>query len=353
MTLSPSRDKILERLRSIIDPDLQEDVVTAGLVRGVEVDADGVRVALELTTPACPLRSFFEEQCARAVGEVPGVRTVRVEVSSRVAAGGPADRRSVPNVQNLIAIASGKGGVGKSTVAVGVAVGLQARGAAVGLLDADVFGPSLALMLGGTASPSTDTQGRLIPVSVAGIPMVSIGLLAVKGTPVIWRGPLVSRAIQDLVFNVAWPPLDYLVIDLPPGTGDAQLTVAQQAPVAGVVLVTTPQDVALLDVERAAAMFRRLGVPILGVVENMSFFVCPSCGHREEIFSAGGGEALATRLDVPLLAQIPLATGLRALADRGQAANMGQSHQEIAHQFDRVARTVASRLSVLARNGSR
>jgi ATP-binding protein involved in chromosome partitioning len=287
-------------------------------------------------------------ECKRVVGALPGVRNVEVEITSRVASHTPAGKQPVPGVASVIAVASGKGGVGKSTVAIGLAAALLREGAAVGLLDADLYGPSLPVMMGGIERLQMNEKRQVIPALINGIPMVSVGLLAEKGAPVIWRGPLVSKMIEELLFNVTWPTLDYLVVDLPPGTGDAQLTLAQRAPLSGVVMVTTPQDVALEDVERAAGMFQRVNILILGVVENMSYYVCPSCGRREEIFSSGGGEQLAARLGIPLLAQIPILTGLRQRADRGESLLMEDSHHDISAEFARIARGVASTLAVLA-----
>ncbi len=309
------------------------------------------KVILELTTPACPLKEQFVKDCKRVLGEVSGVVDTEVVITSKVAARRDPGKRPIPNVSNLIAVASGKGGVGKSTVAIGLAAALAREGASVGLLDADIHGPSLHVMMGGVERHQADQQGRMVPVVIGGIPVVTLGLLAEKGMPVIWRGPMVSKMVEELLFNVAWPDLNYLIVDLPPGTGDAQLTLAQKAPLAGAMLVTTPQDVALEDVERAGRMFLRVDVPLLGVVENMSYFICPACGHREEIFSGGGGEDLAARLGVPLLAQIPLTSGFRALADQGRIFAVVDTHPEISEELLRAARGVASRLSILSRLG--
>jgi ATP-binding protein involved in chromosome partitioning len=295
------------------------------------------------------MKEQFIADCERVVGALPGVQSVEVEITSRVVGHTPADKQPVPGVASVVAVASGKGGVGKSTVAIGLAAALRAEGAAVGLLDADLYGPSLPVMMGGMEKLQMNEHGEVVPALIQGIPMVSVGLLAEKGAPVIWRGPLVSKMIEELLFRVTWPTLDYLVVDLPPGTGDAQLTLAQRAPLSGVVMVTTPQDVALEDVERAAGMFHRVNIPIIGVVENMSYFICPSCKRREEIFSSGGGEQLAARLGVPLLAQIPILPGLRRRADRGESLLMDDSHHDVSGKFVDIARGVASTLAVLAR----
>lgn len=339
---------IIEALRGVRDPELNKDLVSAGLVKEVRINGETVNVVLELTTPVCPMKEQFTEACKRVIGVLPGVNTVKVEITSRVVTHTPAGKQPVPGVSSVVAVASGKGGVGKSTVAIGLAAALSREGAAVGLLDADLYGPSLPVMMGGVDRLQMNERGQVVPTLIEGIPMVSVGLLAEKGAPVIWRGPLVSKMIEELLFNVAWPTLDYLVVDLPPGTGDAQLTLAQRAPLSGVVMVTTPQDVALEDVERAAGMFQRVNVPIVGVVENMSYFICPSCSRREEIFSSGGGEQLAVRLRTPLLAQIPILTGLRQRADRGESLLMEDRHHDVSAEFARIARGVASTLSVLA-----
>ncbi len=348
----PSKDQILDRLRTVIDPDLKMDLVSAGLVKKADFAEGKIDVVLELTTPACPLKGQFVSECKRVLGDLPGVRGVDVEITSRVATNVPVGKKPVPGIAEVVAVASGKGGVGKSTVAVGLALGLKREGATVDLLDADIYGPSLHVMMSGAGRLVSDGQGRIEPAVIGNIPMVSVGLLAEKGVPVIWRGPMVGKMIEELLFSVAWPSLDYLVVDLPPGTGDAQLTLAQKAPLAGAIMVTTPQDVALEDVERAARMFLKMEIPVIGIVENMSYFICPDCGRKEEIFSSGGGEALASRLGVPLLAQIPLATHLRVLADRGDSLFVYEKHPEIASEFSKVAHGVASALSILARKGS-
>jgi ATP-binding protein involved in chromosome partitioning len=344
-----TRERVLEALRPVQDPELHRSLVDLGMIKEVTIEGASVRVQVELTTPACPLRERIREDVERAVRALPGVQTVEVGFSSRVRAAGTGlpDRQPIPGVKNTIAVASGKGGVGKSTVAVNLAVALAQEGATVGLLDADVYGPSIPLMLGAEEQPGL-VDNKIIPGRAYGIAVMSIGYILDPEKALIWRGPLVSQLIRQFLSDVQWGDLDYLVIDLPPGTGDVQLTLVQTIPLSGAIIVTTPQDVALADAIKGLQMFREVKTPVLGIVENMSYFVCPHCGHVAEIFGSGGGERVANKYGVPLLGQIPIDPAVREGGDRGVPVVVGQPGSSTAQAFREAARQAAARLSVEA-----
>ncbi|MDI3339151.1 MAG: Mrp/NBP35 family ATP-binding protein [Sphaerobacter sp.] len=344
-----TREQVLDALRPVKDPEIGRSLVELGMIKDVTIDQARVSVHVELTTPACPLRSRIESDVRQAVMGLPGVAEVAVTFSSRVRAAGSGmpDREPLPGVKNTIAVASGKGGVGKSTVAVNLAIALAQDGAAVGLLDADVYGPSLPLMLGVTHRPSM-RDGKIVPLEAYGVKVMSVGFILDPEKPLIWRGPLVSQLITQFLNDVDWGELDYLVIDLPPGTGDVQLTLVQRIPLSGAVIVTTPQDVALADAVKGLAMFREVKATILGIVENMSYFVCPHCGERSEIFGFGGGERTATRHGVPLLGQIPLEGSIRQGGDIGFPIVVAEPDSPPAVAFRDAARQAAARLAVEA-----
>jgi ATP-binding protein involved in chromosome partitioning len=344
-----TRERVLEALRPVQDPELHRSLVDLGMIKEVTIEGASVRVQVELTTPACPLRERIREDVERAVRALPGVQTVEVGFSSRVRAAGTGlpDRQPIPGVKNTIAVASGKGGVGKSTVAVNLAVALAQEGATVGLLDADVYGPSIPLMLGAEEQPGL-IDNKIIPGRAYGIAVMSVGYILDPEKALIWRGPLVSQLIRQFLSDVQWGDLDYLVIDLPPGTGDVQLTLVQTIPLSGAIIVTTPQDVALADAIKGLQMFREVKTPVLGIVENMSYFVCPHCGHVAEIFGSGGGERVANKYGVPLLGQIPIDPAVREGGDRGVPVVVGQPGSSIAQAFREAARQAAARLSVEA-----
>jgi ATP-binding protein involved in chromosome partitioning len=344
-----TRERVLEALRPVQDPELHRSLVDLGMIKEVTIEGASVRVQVELTTPACPLRERIREDVERAVRALPGVRTVEVGFSSRVrpAGTGLPDRQPIPGVKNTIAVASGKGGVGKSTVAVNLAVALAQEGATVGLLDADVYGPSIPLMLGAEEQPGL-IDNKIIPGRAYGIAVMSVGYILDPEKALIWRGPLVSQLIRQFLSDVQWGDLDYLVIDLPPGTGDVQLTLVQTIPLSGAIIVTTPQDVALADAIKGLQMFREVKTPVLGIVENMSYFVCPHCGHVAEIFGSGGGERVANKYGVPLLGQIPIDPAVREGGDRGVPVVVGQPGSSTAQAFREAARQAAARLSVEA-----
>jgi len=341
---------VLDALRQVKDPDLHRDVVSLGFVKDLRVNGARVEFTLELTTPACPVKKDLEEQARKAVLSLQGVKSVEVRMTARVTEGGMgSQKQSVEGVKNLIAVGSGKGGVGKSTVTVNLAAALAQEGARVGLLDADVYGPNVPLMMGVSGQPQA-VNNRIQTLSKHGVQIMSMGFLAAEDTPVIWRGPMLHSVIQQFVRQVDWGELDYLLIDLPPGTGDVQLTLTQTVPLMGAVIVTTPQDVALQDARKAILMFRQVRVDILGIVENMSYFVCPKCDARTEIFNHGGGQKTADKYGVPLLGEIPLDVAIRVGGDRGKPIVIGDPRSPVAQAFVAVARRMAAQVSIANAN---
>jgi len=339
--------QVLDALRVVMDPDLKRDVVSLGFVKDLKIDGGSISFSLELTTPACPLKAQLKAAAEEAVRRVEGVEDVHVEVTSRVTTHRVQEGEILPGVKNIVAIASGKGGVGKSTVCVSLAVALARTGARVGLLDTDIYGPSIPIMMGVKEQPEMEGQ-KLIPIEKYGVKLMSIGFLISEDTPLIWRGPMVMKAVEQLLTDVAWGELDYLLMDLPPGTGDVQLTLAQKVPLTGAVIVTTPQDVALLDVVRGISMFRKLNVPILGIVENMSFFLCPHCGGRSEIFSHGGGETASRKFEVPFLGEVPIDLRIRSGGDTGRPVLIDDPGSRASQIFSEIAGRMAARISTLA-----
>jgi ATP-binding protein involved in chromosome partitioning len=344
---SPTEGEILAALGNVMDPELNKDLVTLGMIQNLRIEGSGVFFDLVLTTPACPMKRHMEETSRGAVMGVKGVSDVSINVTSRVRghASGEGQVNLAPTVKNTIAVASGKGGVGKSTVAVNLAVALAQSGASVGLMDCDVYGPSVPLMMGVNARPEAG-NGKLLPLKRHGVSMMSLGFLLEGDTPVIWRGPMVAKALQQLLGDVDWGELDYLVMDMPPGTGDAQLTVTQSVPLTGAVVVSTPQDVALLDAAKAVGMFKKCNVPVLGIIENMSYFLCPHCNERTDIFRHGGAERESRRLGVPFLGEIPVEAGVSDGGDKGLPVVAGESGSKIAEVFHQVAGAVAAAISV-------
>lgn len=351
---------VLDALRTVKDPDSQQDVVTLGLVRDLVIEGSEVSFSLAFTGQAPAAKVALHSGSSRAVSQLPGVDKVQVKM---VSAGPPAARGAaghghahgqpavpaadlIPEVRNTLAVSSGKGGVGKSTVAVNLAIALQQTRAAVGLIDSDVYGPDLPLMLGTRGKPGM-FDNRIIPVEAHGLKLMSIGLLVSDREPLVWRGPMIHSFIQQMLRDVMWGALDYLVFDMPPGTGDAQLSLSQIIPLGGVVMVTTPQDVALLDVRKALGMFQRLNVPVLGIVENMSYFVAPDTGKRYAIFGEGGGQRIAEEYGVPLLAQIPLDPEVRAGGDEGTPITVRRPDSPQAAAFRALAQAVIARVGEL------
>jgi len=345
---APTAQQVLEALATIRDPDLGRDVVSLGMIKELDVSPQGkVSFTFELTTPACPVRDRFKSQAEDAVRELGGVTDVAVRMTANVrpAFMRPKPSEILPGVKQTIAVASGKGGVGKSTVAVNLAAALRLSGASVGLLDADIYGPSVPVMTGSQKTPE-QSNGRLLPIEAHGMKLMSFGHLNPGSEPTIYRGPMVGKAIEAMMVQVDWGRLDYLVIDLPPGTGDASLTLAQAVPLTGVAIVCTPQDVATDIAVKALQMFRRLNVTPLGLIENMSWYVCPSCGHRHEIFSHGGAEAAAKRFGVPFLGAIPLEESIREDADSGTPVVISRPESAGAKAFVAIAQQVAARTSI-------
>jgi len=314
----PTSDEILTQLRKVKYPGYTRDIVSFGIVRDIEIAGSTVRVTLATTTQNPNTAAQIRADVKRAVREFTGAEPeIVVEDAAPSRAWGVPGPQPVAGVRHVLAVASGKGGVGKSTVATNLALALRAQGARVGLLDADVYGPSIPLLLGLHERPRTTEDRRILPLERYGIQAISLGSFLDRGTPVIWRGPMVSKLLTQFFRDVHWGDLDYLVIDLPPGTGDAQLTVAQQVRLAGGIIVTTPQRVALLDVERGVTMFRQLHAPVLGVIENMSYHTCSGCGRRAALFGSGGGKRIAAEFGIPFLGEIPLVRELREACDRG------------------------------------
>jgi ATP-binding protein involved in chromosome partitioning len=339
---------IYEALRAVQEPELGRDIVTLSMVKDVAVTGTDVALTVELTTPACPLKDQIERDVRAALGGI-GASAVDITWGAMVRRTAPSQPESlVPGVKNIIAVASGKGGVGKSTVSTNLAVSLALDGASVGLLDADITGPNIPLMMGVEGAPTATAEGRIRPLERYGVKVISIQFFVPQGQPIVWRGPLVGGAIQQFLRDVDWGELDYLVIDLPPGTSDAQLTLAQSVPISGALLVTTPQDVALADVEKALAMFRRMSVPVMGIVENMSAFVCPHCGEATEIFGRGGGEAFGRRHELEYFGGIPLDVKVRQGGDAGVPAVAQREPGAAAVVMRALARQVAARMSVRA-----
>jgi ATP-binding protein involved in chromosome partitioning len=341
-SMSLDRAKIDTALATLIDPNTARKFVDTKSIRNVSIDGAKVSLSVVLGYPAKTQFETIRAQVAEAVRQVPGVTDVAVEVSSEVVA--HAVQRGVkllPNVKNIIAVASGKGGVGKSTTATNLALALAQEGASVGMLDADIYGPSLPMMLGITGRPESPDNQSMNPLHGHGIQANSIGFLIEQDNPMVWRGPMVTSALEQLLRQTNWQDLDYLVVDMPPGTGDIQLTLSQKVPVTGAVIVTTPQDIALLDAKKGLKMFEKVGIPILGIVENMSMHVCSNCGHEEHIFGAGGGERMAREYGVDILGQLPLDISIRERTDAGQPTVVSQPESRIAETYRAIARRVA------------
>lgn len=344
--------EVLQALSSVKDPEIHRDLVSLGMIKDIRLDGPNVSFEVVLTTPACPLKSQIERECREALAGLPGVGQVTVRMGSNVVASrGMTQPGGIPGVKNAIAVASGKGGVGKSTVSVNLAVALAETGAKVGLLDADIYGPSIPLMMGLHKVPDITPDQRIIPLKAHGVKLMSLGfLLPDPSAPVVWRGPMLAKALTQFLRDVLWGDLDYLLIDLPPGTGDAQLTLSQSLTMSGVVIVMTPQELAMTIASKVLMMFRQMRVPILGIVENMSTFLCPACHQESQIFSQGGGRKASERLGVPLLGEIPLDGDLCEGADDGRPVLVRDPRSAIADVFRRLAGQLAGRVSVEAVN---
>ena len=341
-----SEDQVLEALTKVSDPDLGRDIVSLGFVKNLVIRESLVSFTIELTTPACPVKDQMRDEAYSAVSALPGVENVDIEMTATVRSATPeSDRSPIPGIKNIIAVGAGKGGVGKTTVAVNLAVSLARSGGKVGIIDGDVYGPNVPIMLG-IDSQLESTGKKIIPAEKGGIRVVSMGFLTDDKAPIVWRGPMLHGVVRQFLQDVQWGELDYLVIDMPPGTGDVALSLNQTVPVAGAIVVTTPQVVSLSDSRRAVAMYRKLNIPPLGIVENMSHYVCPSCDLESDLFGKGGGEKVATELGVPFLGQIPLYSPIRVGGDTGVPIAESEPESPAALAFLNVARRAAAQVSI-------
>ena len=344
---------VLAALKTVQDPDLKRDLVSLGFIKDLAIAGGRVAFTIERTTPACPVRDLMKEQARVAVAALPGVREVDITMTSQVrpSIAAAAAGSLIPTIKHVVPIASGKGGVGKSTVSANLAVALALRGARVGLMDADVYGPSIPTILGLTEPPHVDARNRITPVERYGVKIMSMGFFMKPEEAVIWRGPMLHKTVQQFLGGVEWGALDYLLVDLPPGTGDVQLSLCQSIPITGAVIVSTPQDVALNVAQKAIAMFTKLNAPVLGLIENMSAYVCSHCGTREEIFGSGGAKATAQRHGIPFLGDIPLVTAIRAASDAGTPVVFSDPDSPAAKAFVTAAEQLAAQVSIRAMQG--
>ena len=347
---SATQETVLAALKTVQDPELHKDIVTLGMVKDLAVADGKVSLTVELTTPACPLKETIKADVERALAPL-GVTELALEFGAQVrgSKAGEGNTDLLPSVKNIVLVASGKGGVGKSTVAANLAVALKKHGAAVGLLDADIYGPSVPILMGVNEEPGkveVDGGFKLAPPVAHGVPVMSIGFFLERDQAVIWRGPMLGKALQQLMSDVQWGDLDYLVVDMPPGTGDVQITFSQQLKCSGAVLVATPQDVALADVVRAKSMFDKVHIPIVGMVENMSYFVCDGCGKQHEIFSRGGAQRAADSFGVPFLGEIPMVSAIREWGDKGAPILAQEPDSPTGKAFLEAAARLAGQLSI-------
>ena len=338
---------VLDALKVVKDPDLHQDIVTLGFIKNLKIESDRVSFTIELTTPACPVKDQMREQAHAAVTAVPGVKAVNVDMSASVRAVAAPDggRAPVEGVKNIIAVGAGKGGVGKTTVAVNMAIALAKCGGRVGMIDGDIYGPNVPMMLGIKTQLTTDGK-KIIPAEQYGIQVISMGFMTSDDSPVIWRGPMLHGAIQQFFREVRWDNLDYLIVDMPPGTGDVALSLSQTVPVAGSIVVTTPQQVSLADSRRAVRMYQKLNIPALGIIENMSHFVCPNCHHEADIFGHGGGQQMAEQLGVAFIGRIPIYQPIREGSDNGVPLVMSEPDSVAARAFMAAAERVAAEVSI-------
>jgi len=346
MAANVTEAALLEALKTVVDPNTGRDFVSARQLRGLRIDGGAVSFAVELGYPGNSQHAALRDALVAAARALPGVETVNVEIGSRIMA--HAVQRGVqllPNVKNIVAVASGKGGVGKSTTSVNLALALAAEGASVGILDADIYGPSQPTMMGVEGRPESHDGKTMEPLENFGVQVISIGFLVEPDQAMIWRGPMATQALEQLLRQTNWRELDYLIVDMPPGTGDIALTLAQRVPLTGAVIVTTPQDIALLDAKKGLKMFEKVGVPILGIVENMAVHVCSNCGHAEHIFGEGGGRKMALEYGVDYLGALPLAMSIREQADGGRPTVVAEPDGEIAAVYKAVARQVAVKIA--------
>jgi ATP-binding protein involved in chromosome partitioning len=343
-----NKDAVIKALSTVDDPDLKRDLVSLNMVKEITVDGTKITAEVELTTPACPLKDVIKNDCIAAIKrDIPEATEVVIDLTANVS--GESKDAIMPGVKNTIAVASGKGGVGKSTIAVNLAIALAKEGAKVGIIDADIYGPSIPLMLGisnKTGLPQDPVTKKLAPLESYGIKLMSIGFMIDDDNPVIWRGPMASGALKQFMSDVSWGELDYLIYDLPPGTGDIQLTLVQTIPLTGAVIVTTPQEVSLIDAKKGLKMFERVNVPVFGIVENMSYFIAPDTGNKYDIFGSGGGERLATDLNSKLLGQVPIDPRIREGGDTGKPIVNELPDSENAKIIMNIARNLAAEISI-------
>jgi len=341
------QSQVMQALTAVKDPDLHKDIVTLGFVKDVSIDGGRVAFTIELTTPACPVKEQMKEQARAAVMQLPDVTDVDITMTAQVRAAVSPDagKAPIPGVKNIIAVGAGKGGVGKTTVAVNLALALARTGSRVGIIDADIYGPNIPIMLGLQGQLGTDGE-KIVPPTKYGLQVVSMGFLTSDDAPVIWRGPMLHGVIRQFCNDVRWDNLDYLVVDLPPGTGDVVLSLSQTAYVAGAIVVTSPQQVAVADTRRAVAMYQKLNIPVLGLIENMSYFACPSCRHESDIFGRGGGERLAGELDIAFLGAIPISERLRHGGDTGVPIMLSDPESPAAEAFLAAAERTAAQVSI-------
>lgn len=351
----PSREQVENALRELTDPHLKQDPVSAGCIQDIQINQNQVQVSLQLGYAADQFKNGWAQMLQMKIEQLEGVDSAQVQVNWEVPAqAGMAGAETLSQVKNVIAVASGKGGVGKSTTAANLALALAREGAKVGVLDADIYGPSQGIMFGIKAGtrPGVKDEKYFVPVESMGVKVISMAFLTNDDTPMVWRGPMAAGALQQMLTQTAWGELDYLIVDMPPGTGDIQLTLSQKAAVAGALIVTTPQDIALLDAKKGIEMFRKVNIPVLGVVENMAMHVCSNCGHIEHVFGEGGGEQLADLYEVDLLASMPLSMSIRMQCDGGEPTTMADPDSQIAMIYQQLARTVGARLSIAAHAGA-
>ena len=343
------REAVLTALRVVMDPDLRKDIVSLGFIKDLQIDGGGVAFAIELTTPACPVKEQLREQAMAAVKALAGVTAVNVRMTANVQSASMPEtgRQPLPGVKNVIAVGAGKGGVGKTTVSVNLALALAKFGSRVGILDGDIYGPNVPIMMGLNTQLATDGK-QIVPAEAYGVQVVSIGFLTSDDAPIIWRGPMLHGAIQQFFKEVAWKDLDYLIVDMPPGTGDVALSLSQTVPVVGAVVVTTPQQVSLADSRRAVRMYQKLNIPTLGMVENMSYYACPNCHHEADIFGHGGGEQLAQTMDVPFLGRLPIYQPIREGGDTGVPIVFAEPESVAGRAFMSLAERVAAQVSIAA-----
>ena len=345
--MAVTESAVLDALRAVHDPDLHRDIVALKFVKDLRIDGGRVSFTIELTTPACPVKDQMRDQARALVAALPGVSDVQIQMTAQVrtAIGPDFTKQPVPGVRNIIAVGAGKGGVGKTTVAVNLAIALSQAGSRVAMIDGDIYGPNVPIMLGISTQLGTDGR-KIVPAVQYGIQLVSMGFLTQDDSAVIWRGPMLHGVVQQFFREVAWDNVDYLIVDMPPGTGDVALSLSQSVPVSGSVVVTTPQTVSLADTRRAVRMYEKLNVPPLGLIENMSHFICPTCHTESDIFGKGGGEKLAAEMNVPFLGRVPIYEPIRVGGDTGVPIVIGEPKSPAAAAFRTAAERLAAQISI-------